>query len=244
MSVEEKSIKIKSLSDLENATFAVVEGFIYDDWTLSRLPNAEIQYFKSIMDCITALGNGEIDAFPYDDAILRYLLKNLDDSFIIINDNSFEVSGYGFAVNFDRPDLKKVIDDTIAEIKSNGIYDEMMKRWLPEVGTTGIMPKIKLSGKNGKLKFGTSTLERPFTFIVGDKEATGFDIELAKRVCQKLDMDLEITNVRPFSEVIPTLVSRKVDMIGAAIVMSEERAEKVLFSEPYAQVKLGILVKK
>jgi len=244
MIVEEKLIKMKSLSDLENATFAVVEGFIYDDWILSTLPNARFQYYRTIMDCITALKNGEVDAFPYDDAILRYLLKNLDESFIIINDDSFKVAGYGFAVNFNRPDLKKAIDDTIAEIKSNGIYEEMMNRWFPEIGTIGIMPKIKSGGKNGKLKFGTSTLERPFTFVVGDKETTGFDIELAKRLCHKLEMNLEISNIRPFSELIPAIVSGKVDMLGSAIIISEERAQKVLFSEPYFQVKLGILVKK
>lgn len=244
MSVEEKSIKTKSLSDLENATFAVVEGFIYDDWILNRLPKAKIQYFRSVMECITALKNGDVDAFPYDDAILRYLLANLPDTFTIINDDKFEVSDYGFAVNYNRPDLKKAIDDTIAEIKANGIYDEMIKRWIPKVGAIGIMPKIKCCGKNGKLKFGTSTLERPFTFIVGDKINTGFDIELAKRLCQKMDMELEITNIVPFSELIPAIVSGKVDMVGAAMIISEERAKKVLFSEPYFQVKMGILVKK
>jgi polar amino acid transport system substrate-binding protein len=57
-------------------------------------------------------------------------------------------------------------------------------------------------------------------------------------------MDLEIINIRPFSELIPSLVSRKVDMIGGAIIISEERAKKVLFSEPYFPVRTGILVKK
>ncbi len=244
MNIEEKLIKTKSIADLKNGTFAVVEGFIYDDWISSALPGARIQYFRTTMDCITALNNGEVDAFPYDDAILRYLLKNLDDSFIIINDDSFKISGYGFAVNFNRPDLKKAIDDTIAEIKSNGIYEEMIKRWFPEVGAIGIMSKIESNGKNGKLKLGTSTLERPFTFIVGDKEITGFDMELAQRICCNLEMDLEISIIRPFSELIPALVSGKVDMLGSAIIISEERAQKVLFSEPYFQVKMGILVKK
>jgi len=244
MSIEDKSIKTKSLSDLENATFAVLEGFIFEDWILSALPNAHIQYFKTIMDCIIALKNDEVDAFPYDDAILRYFLKNLDESFIIVNDDKLKGSNYGFAVNFDRPDLKKAIDDTIAELKSNGIFEDMTKRWFPKFGTVGIMPKIELVGKNGTLKLGTSTLERPFTFIVGDNVITGFDIELAKRMCQKLEMDLELVVIRPFSELIPTLVSRKVDMIGGAIIISEERAKKVLFSEPYFPVKTGILVKK
>lgn len=244
MSIEDKSIKTKSLSDLENATFAVLEGFIFEDWILSALPNARIEYFKTIMDCIIALKNDEVDAFPYDDVILRYFLKNLDESFIIINDDKLKGSDYGFAVNFDRGDLKKAIDDTIAELKANGIFEEMTKRWFPEVGTVGIMPKIELTGKKGKIILGTSTLERPFTFTVGDNVTTGFDIELAKRICQKLEMDLEIVVIRPFSELIPTLVSRKVDMIGGAIIISEERAKKVLFSVPYFPVKTGILVKK
>lgn len=243
MVIEEKSIKTKSLSDLENATFAVVEGMVYDEWILTKLPNARFEYFRTVIDCLTALEKGDVEAFPYDDAILRYISANLDESFIIINDDQFEDVDYGFAVNFRRPDLKRTIDDTIAEIKSNGIYDDMIKRWFPEVGAIGIMPKIKSSGKNGKLIFGTSTLERPFAFIVGDKITTGFDIELAKHICHKLEMDLEINNIA-FSELIPTLVSGKVDMIGAAIIITEERAKKILFSEPYFQGRMAFLVKE
>ncbi len=107
MSIEDKSMKTKSLSDLENATFAVLEGFIFEDWILSALPNARIEYFKTIMDCIIALKNDEVDAFPYDDVILRYFLKNLDESFIIINDDKLKGSDYGFAVNFNRHGFEK-----------------------------------------------------------------------------------------------------------------------------------------
>ena len=42
MIIEDKSIKTKSLSDLENATFAVLEGFIFEDWILNAMPNAHI----------------------------------------------------------------------------------------------------------------------------------------------------------------------------------------------------------
>jgi len=243
MTAEEKSSQIRSLSDLENASFAVVEGMIYDEWILNRLPHARIEYFKTVFDCLSALKKGEVDAFPYDDATLRYISASLLESHRIISDDQFRDAGYGFAVNFNRRDLKKAIDDTLAEIRSNGIYEDMINRWFPKVGAIGIMPRIKLSGKNGLLKFGTSTIERPFTFIVGDNITTGFDIELARRVCQKLEMDLEISNIA-FSSLIPTLVAGKVDMIGAAMVITEERAKKVLFSEPYFQGGMAVLVKK
>lgn len=242
MIIEEKTSKMRSLSDFKNATFAIVEGMVYDEWVLKLLPEAHFHYFRSINDCLTALRNGDVEVFPYEDAMLRYISANLHESFKIVNIDNVKFDDYGFAVNFNRPDLKKAIDDTIAEIKVNGIYEEMIKRWFPKVGATGIMPKIELTGKNGTLKLGTSAVERPFTFIVGDKVTTGFDIELAKRISCRLDMDLEINDIL-FSELIASLVSGEVDMIGAAVIITEERAKKVLFSEPYFQGKMAFLVK-
>ena len=67
---------------------------------------------------------------------------------------TLRVSDYGFAVNLYNRDLKKAIDDTIAELKSSGIYQEMINRWFSLGGAIGIMPRINLSGKNGKLRLG------------------------------------------------------------------------------------------
>lgn len=154
MVVEEKSKKIKSLSDLENSTFAVVEGMIYDERVLGRLPHARIEYFRTIFDCLSALKNGEVDAVPYDDAPLRHLLAFYPESYLLITDDYFKGYDYGFAVNLYNRDLKKAIDDTIAELKSSGIYQEMINRWFSLGGAIGIMPRINLSGKNGKLRLG------------------------------------------------------------------------------------------
>ena len=241
MVVEEKSINIRFLSDLENATFAVAEGMIIDELVSSRLPHAKIQYYRTVMDCLSALKNGEVEGVVYDEPILTYISAHAPGLYLI--EEKFTAVDYGFAVNLNRQDLKKAIDDTVVELKSNGIYDEMKKRWFPETGALEIMPKIKLSGKNGKIKFGTTTTDRPFTFIVGDKVNTGFDIELAKRICCKLEMDMEIHNMI-FSELIPSLISGKVDIIGAAMFINEERAKKILFSEPYFHGGLAVIVKK
>ena len=68
MVVEEKSEKIRSLSDLENATFAVAEGMIIDEMVLSRLPHAtDTNTIRTVMDCFSALKNGEVDGVVYDD---------------------------------------------------------------------------------------------------------------------------------------------------------------------------------
>ncbi len=240
MVVEEKKTNIRSLSDLENATFGVAEGMIIDELILKRLPHAQIQYFRTVMDCLSALKKGEVEGVVYDEPILKYISAHSPELYII--DEKFTVVDYGFAVNLDRQDLKKAIDDTLAELKANGIYEAMKKRWFPESGALGIMPKIKLNGKNGILKFGTTITDRPFTFIVGDNVNTGFDIELAQRICCNLEMDLEIHNMI-FSELIPALISGEIDMFGS-IFINEERSKKILFSQPYFQGGVAVIVKK
>jgi len=240
MAVEEKARKIKSISDLENATFAVAEGMVIGEMVLSRLPHAQIRYYRTIMDCFTAVKNGEVDGVVYDEPLLRYILAHSPELYMV--EEKFTEVDYGLAVNLNRPDLKKAIDDTLAELKSNGIYDEMKKRWFPETGAIGLMPNIKLSGENGTLIFGTTPVDRPFSFIVGDNVNTGFDIELAKRICQKLKMDMKIHNL-VFSELIPSLLSGKIDMFGS-IYITEERKKKILFSEPYFHGGVAVIVKK
>jgi polar amino acid transport system substrate-binding protein len=149
---------------------------------------------------------------------------------------------YGFAVHLDNKNLKNTIDDVIKELKSSGEYNKMIERWLPKEGSPEPMPVISSAGNNGVLKFGTSAVTEPFSFIDGSHKIVGFDIEIASLVAKKLGMKLEIVNM-DFGAMIPALISRKVDMIGACITITEERSKNVLFSIPYYTGGIAALVK-
>ena len=140
-------------------------------------------------------------------------------------------------------ELKVAIDEVVAELKSNGEYAEMLKRWIPEEGVPAAMPDITLSGDRGVLRFGTSAVTEPFSFVDGSQEIVGFDIELAKYIARHLDMQLEIINL-DFGGMIPALIAGKVDMIGACITITDERAKSVLFSEPYYTGGIAALVRE
>jgi polar amino acid transport system substrate-binding protein len=231
----------KSIAELKTATFAVPTGTIADQLVRSKLPAAKFIYFHTAAECCTAVQNGKADAAAYDEPVLRNLAAKMTGltllAEMITNDN------YGFAVNQNRPDLKKAIDDTVAELKANGTYEEMRKRWLPDKGNPGPMPAIELSGANGSLKFGTAAVVEPFTYVAADKSVIGFDIELAARICQKLGLKLEIVNMY-FGQMIPALTAGQVDMIGACLTINSERSKTVLFSEPYYQGGIAAIVKK
>ncbi len=232
---------IKSLDELKTSTIAVPTGTIADQLVLSQLPDVKFIYFDTVAECCTAVQNGDADAAAYDEPVLRNLSAKMSGltllSEMITNDD------YGIAVSKDRADLKADIDDAIAELKTDGTYDEMLSRWLPEAGDPGPMPSIDLNGTNGTLKLATSAVVEPFTYVADDDTIIGFDIELASRICLKLGMKLEIVNM-DFAEMLPAVAAGQVDIAGACITISEERSETVLFSEPYYQGGIAAVVRK
>jgi polar amino acid transport system substrate-binding protein len=234
--------KYTSLKDLEKATFAVPSGTVADKLVLSRLPNAKFTYYNNVMECIQALKDGKVDAVAYDEPILKYIAASEPELKLI--DEKITIDDYGFAVNLNRQDLKKAIDETISELIANGTYDQITNRWLPEQGSVNesTMPNIELTEKNGTLKFGTAAVVPPVSFV-SNNTITGMTIEVAMRIAQKLGMNIEIIDM-PFGELIPSVASGKVDMAGAAITITAERSKLVLFSEPTYKGGISAIVKK
>jgi polar amino acid transport system substrate-binding protein len=232
---------VTSLSQLADKTFAVPTGTVADKLVLSKFPQAKFQYYNSVFDAALAVKAGKADAAAYDEPILKNIAAK-NEGLTVLPD-MITVDNYGFAVQKDNRDLKTAIDNVIAELKKNGTYKVMQERWLPKTGNPAAMPEIPLNGAAGVLKLGTAALTEPFSFMDGSRNIVGFDIELASYVARKLGKKLEIVNM-DFGALIPALISGKVDMIAACITITEERAQKVLFSEPYYVGGIAALVRE
>lgn len=237
-----KRESISSLEQLQEKEFAIPTGTVADKLVLSRLPKARFKYFNSVIDAAIAVKSDKADAVAYDEPILKNIaaksggLKVLPE--MITNDN------YGIAVRHDNTELKGQIDAVVSEMKRDGSYQAMLRRWLPESGNPGPMPVIPdAGGENGVLRLGTATVTEPFSYIDGTGKPVGLDIELARRVARKANKRLEIVNM-DFGGMIPALVSGKVDMIAACITITEERSRQVLFSQPYYVGGIAAMVKQ
>ena len=233
--------KITRLDQLEGKEIAVPTGTIADKLVLSRLPKAKFKYFNSVMDAAMAVSSGKVDAAAYDEPILRNLAAK--NGGLAVLPEMVTTDQYGFAVRLDRPDLKQAADSVIAELRKNGTYNEMLARWLPKSGAPAAMPELPAAGGKGVLTFGTAAVTEPFSFIDGSRNVVGFDIEIARRIAQRLGLKLEVVNM-DFGGMIPALAAGKVDMIGACITLTDERAKKVLFTEPYYTGGIAALVKE
>lgn len=90
---------------------------------------------------------------------------------------------------------------------------------------------INLQATQDYFIVGTNTEFPPFSYIENG-EIVGFDIDIAKEVSRRLGKELKFKDM-PFDALIPELALGQVDFVAAGISITEERAKRVLFTEPY-----------
>lgn len=80
----------------------------------------------------------------------------------------------------------------------------------------------------------------PYEYMEGDEYA-GIDIEIAKKLAEKLGMTLKIENVE-FGSIIGGVQTGKFDMGIAGMTVTDERKESVNFTESYATGIQSVIV--
>lgn len=69
----------------------------------------------------------------------------------------------------------------------------------------------------------------------------GIMVEVAERIADELDVELELTNVE-FTGLIPAITTGRADLMSAPMFITEERAEQVAFSDPVYGWSDGVVV--
>lgn len=95
--------------------------------------------------------------------------------------------------------------------------------------------------KRGTLVVGTEAAYVPYEFFKEGK-IVGYDPDIADAMAPKIGVKAQFIDTA-WSGIIPALYARKFDCIMSAMTMTKERAEKVLFSMPYADASNVILLR-
>lgn len=98
------------------------------------------------------------------------------------------------------------------------------------------------TGSGDAIVMGTNAEFEPFEYRENGTDITGFDVEIAKKVAEKLGKELKIEDMA-FDSLIMALNSDKIDFIAAGMTATEERKTQVDFSDSYFKSKQMIIVK-
>ena len=104
-----------------------------------------------------------------------------------------------------------------------------------------IDPVIQKIKDAGKLVVGTSTPYEPMEYIDENGDIVGFDIDVAREIATALGVELEIKDMA-FDDLLDAVEAGSVDISIAAITITLERSEQVLFSNAYLNAGQIIIV--
>lgn len=83
----------------------------------------------------------------------------------------------------------------------------------------------------------------PYGFVAEGSTVSGIDIEIVKRIAEKLGVELQLQQVTAKTR-IPMLVNGNVDLVAAGIAHTQERDEVIDYTITYVQSGNLFLVKK
>lgn len=125
--INEDNKDIKGFDNLENKLVGVVLGFT-GDLVVSEMKNVKTKKYNASYGAIMELQNNKIDAVVLDsETALNYVKNNKG---IKLCDSKGEVEEYAIAINKKNPELLDEINKAIDELKADGTYDKLIKKYM------------------------------------------------------------------------------------------------------------------
>lgn len=173
-------------------------------------------------------------------------------SFTILED---DFGAEEYAIGFRKEDVQFAItiQRVLDELYADGTAAEISKKWFGEdaiLRDNQFPSEIQenpedtsmtyILGKN-EIVLGLDASFPPMGYTDEEGNIVGFDIDLAKAVCEKLEINLKLQPIDWDSKDME-IASKNIDIIWNGFSVNEERIEKYTFSKPYLANKQIIIV--
>lgn len=220
-----------SVNDLYDKRIAVILGTTHDKWATKTFPNATVLQFKTPFDMILALKSDKADAAVYTLDEVAIFLR--EDKELAVLGEPLWSSQAAIGFNKENVELRTAFNRFLKEIRENGVYGDMVNRWM-KIGDTK-MPDIQPASSEEVLTVGIlGDNGLPFA-IIKDGKLIGFNVELLDRFGEFTGKKIKYDDME-FGSLIAAAATKKIDLIGATIAINEERKKRIAFSDPYHEL--------
>jgi polar amino acid transport system substrate-binding protein len=228
-----------TMDEVAKGKVGVLLGTVYDTYLTKHYPETQVLEYKNYPDLILAVQSGKVDSGFINCQAFKELQKENPGLVLLVDDVFANPVGVGFSQQNDA--LREQFNQFLAGIKSDGVYDDWLRRWFKD--SNYAMPAIDNPKTGDRIVVGiVSDKGLPFT-IIQDNQLVGSDIELIQRFGAYLKKDVEFSDME-FGSLIAAVSTGKVDMIVSTIMITDERKKQIDFSDPYFQLSACVMGQK
>ena len=221
--------ELTEFTDLTGKTVSMLTGAPFEELVKSKNPDVgEFTFFNSTPDMIQALKTKKTDAFLMNNAVGQLVLNRNPE--IVLFPQSLQDGEFGiaFSKGDSRRDEWQAAFNEIPQSDIQAVWD----KWTGADESIKVLPEQDWEGANGTVNVAACDTLEPMSYMGGDGQLRGFDLEVILMVAKKLDVKVEFTPME-FSAILAAVQSGKADMGAGSIIITEERAQAVDFLEYY-----------
>jgi polar amino acid transport system substrate-binding protein len=149
---------------------------------------------------------------------------------------------YGFGVRDGDSDLQEAINSGLEAARQDGVYSDLIQEYFGNGDDAGDVTEGADGGTGaGTITPGTAPGFAPFEYNEGG-ELTGFDVELTEAIVARTDYEFGGFETFEFDSLIPALQDGNIDVIAAAMTITDERDQQIDFSNSYYEANQAVLV--
>lgn len=228
----------QTLDELEGKTFAYVNGSVYDQKVQEKVANTKSDFYPSLPDCVAAVEAGKADAAVQLSYCCELVVNRKNGTVALLPEKVADVQEAFFFPHGDP--LVEKFNQVINKFEADGTLDKLAKKWVEASEDKETLPEQDWDAPNGTLKFATSGVIEPFSYVGKGGQPMGYDVELALLIAKELGYKLDISTIT-MDAIFASVQSGKVDF-GGTLTRTDERAKAVDFSEQVMPCYVSVIV--
>lgn len=229
----------QTLDELAGKRFAYVNGSVYNLKVQAVLDGTTEHFYPSLAECVAAVEAGKEDAAVQLSYCCQLAVNRRPGTVALLPEPVSEVSE-GFFFPKGSP-LTAQFNELIERFSQDGTLAALEKKWVAADESGKTLPEQDWDAPNGTLKFATSGVIEPFSYVGEGGVPKGYDVELALLIARELGYKLNVSTI-PMDSIFAAVDSGKADF-GGTLTQTPERASVCDFSDTVMPTTISVIVK-
>ncbi len=228
----------QKLDELAGKHFAYVNGSVYDQRVEEKIEGTTKSFYPSLAECVAAVEAGKADAAVQLSYCCQLAVNRRPGTVALLPEPIADVSeGFFFPRG---SSLTAEFNKLIARFGEDGTLAKLEQKWVAADESGKTLPEQDWNAPNGTLRFVTSGVIEPFSYVGEGGVPKGYDVELALLIARELGYHLEVSTL-PMDSSFAAVDSGKADF-GGTLTQTPERASVCDFSDTVMPTTISVIV--